>query len=224
MSRDRRRRTDKTFRFAWVAPRPRRTTRFSPGQLQRPGEWSRLGRPLGLTALILAFVVTIEHQWVYTVLFGGLGVGGLVLSIVARHDPDYMTTFPYEYVGDLEERPAEATLAPPQRLGFSSVLASAVFSTWVFSGFFDPAVALVPAALCLIWGYEVTQPPERWRITAALSAGVAVGLPIAGLGILMTDLVEALTAAIGAAVTIASLILVGLTLHQVGRRTPDRLL
>lgn len=176
---------------------------------------------------MIAYIGVVEGQLGYAALFAVVGVAAIALWGVRPRDSDFMTTFPYEYVGDLEERPPEAELTHGQRLGFAVALGGAVFVAWMLLGatWADVAVAVVPAAFCVVWTFEISQWPEPWRLRIAVRFGAFVGLGVAALGSLLAPSTgEALAGAVLAAVTTGSFLLIGLTLVQVGRRTPHRLL
>ncbi|MFN2389354.1 MAG: hypothetical protein ABR575_07100 [Actinomycetota bacterium] len=220
-------RDPKTFRFEWRVPAPRSKTRFGPGQIKRPGAYSQLGRPLGLTAVLVAYIALLEQQLPYAILFVALGLAGIVVWAVRKPGAEFMATFPYEYVGDLAERPPDAAISRTMRLGLTLLLGIPVLVAWmVLLGWTrdGAAISIVPAVLTVIWAYEATEWPEPSRIRIALIVGAAVGVPIGALGILMTTASEAAAGALASGVTVAAIATVGLTLHQVGRRSPDRLI
>lgn len=133
--------------------------------------------------MALSPIAILQHQ---PLALAGTIVAGALLFIYGLsrpHDPNYMSTFPYEFVGDLEIRPSENPDSST-RLWRGGLLGIAYFlaANLVDSDLNSVLTSLPLSAVLAIWGYQIPDKPPRWVIAAAATAGGLGAFALAGLG------------------------------------------
>lgn len=146
--------------------------------------WARV---FGWTALALSPIAILQRE---PLALAGTIVAGALLFLYGfskAHDPNYMRTFPYEFVGDLEIRPDEnpdssTRLLRGGLLGIAYFLAANLVDSELNS-----VLASLPlSAILAIWGYQITDKPPRWVIAAAATAAALGAFAMAGLAVFLS--------------------------------------
>lgn len=155
----------------WPADEPAMRTWTFPIRRKRPVFMPAWARVFGWTALALSPIAILQRE---PLALAGTIVAGALLFLYGLsrpHDPNYMRTFPYEFVGDLEIRPDENPDSST-RLLRGGLLGVAYFlaANLVDSDLNSVLASLPLSAILAIWGYQITDKPPRWVIAAAATA------------------------------------------------------
>lgn len=164
------------------ATRGRHDSMRLPYRRKRPASLVAWARPFGLTALALAPIAILQNQPAAL-----LGVVTVALALIAywalrSADPDYMSSFPYEYVADLPQRPHDGSPAL-ERSVRAVLLAGPLLLAMNVDGFgSDRFLTSLPVVgFFATWGFEIPAAPPPWALSLSAAVGLVCAFTMAGI-------------------------------------------